>query len=54
MFHHCQTLHHTNPNATPRQRRAFVIHFMPIGTKRGNPGETMHPSWQQPILRMTV
>ena len=28
MFHHCQTLHYTQPNETDGQRRAFAIHFM--------------------------
>jgi len=32
MFHHCQTLHRTLPNRTERQRRAWVIHYMPAGT----------------------
>jgi ectoine hydroxylase-related dioxygenase (phytanoyl-CoA dioxygenase family) len=32
MFHHCQTLHRTLPNRTERQRRAWVIHYMPSGT----------------------
>ena len=34
MFHHCRTLHHTKPNLTPRQRRAWVIHFMPSDTRQ--------------------
>lgn len=54
MFHHCQTLHHTNPNTTPRQRRAFAMHFMTLGTMRGNPQEVMHPSWGRPILRAVI
>jgi ectoine hydroxylase-related dioxygenase (phytanoyl-CoA dioxygenase family) len=53
MFHHCQTLHHTDPNTTPRQRRAFAIHMMTTGTRGGN-GEVMRPSYRQPILRMIV
>jgi ectoine hydroxylase-related dioxygenase (phytanoyl-CoA dioxygenase family) len=32
MFHHCRTLHHTLPNLTPRQRRAFAIHYMAAET----------------------
>jgi phytanoyl-CoA hydroxylase len=51
MFHHCQTLHHTNPNTTPRQRRAFVIHVMPPGTRVGD-GEIMHADFHHPMLRM--
>ncbi len=31
MIHHCQTLHMTRPNLSPRQRRAWVIHFIPAG-----------------------
>lgn len=52
MFHHCQTLHHTNPNTTPRQRRAFAIHFMPVGTTRG--GDPMRTNFGHPILRMSI
>ena len=33
MFHHCQTLHYTQPNETERQRRAFAIHLMTPGTR---------------------
>ena len=51
MFHHCQTLHCTHPNATDRQRRAFAIHFMPFGTRDAN-GEIMHASFTRPVLRM--
>jgi ectoine hydroxylase-related dioxygenase (phytanoyl-CoA dioxygenase family) len=29
MVHHCQTLHNTQPNTSPRERRAFAIHYMP-------------------------
>ncbi|MCA1595842.1 MAG: phytanoyl-CoA dioxygenase family protein [Chloroflexi bacterium] len=32
MFHHCLTLHSTKPNRTPRQRRAWVMHYIPAGT----------------------
>jgi ectoine hydroxylase-related dioxygenase (phytanoyl-CoA dioxygenase family) len=48
MFHHCQTLHHTKPNATPRQRRAWVIHYMPAETRQN--GHTMP---DRPLLRGT-
>ena len=41
MVHHCMTLHQTNPNPTPRERRAMVIHYMPAGTRNGS-GEVMH------------
>jgi len=54
MFHHCQTLHHTNPNTTPRQRRAFAVHCMPLGTVRGDKNELMRPDWSHPVLRITV
>jgi phytanoyl-CoA hydroxylase len=53
MFHHCQTLHHTNPNTTPRQRRAFAIHFMTPGT-RASSGAQMQVSYKQPMLRMSM
>ena len=33
MLHHCMTLHQTNPNRSPRDRRAMVIHYMSSGTK---------------------
>jgi ectoine hydroxylase-related dioxygenase (phytanoyl-CoA dioxygenase family) len=34
VFHHCRTLHNTKPNHTPRQRRAWVMHLMPSGTRQ--------------------
>ncbi|MGH7215153.1 MAG: phytanoyl-CoA dioxygenase family protein [Tepidisphaeraceae bacterium] len=52
MFHHCQTLHYTDPNTTPRQRRAFAIHFMTPGTSSRE--GVMRPSFGRPILRMCV
>ena len=33
MVHHCLTLHQTNPNNSSRDRRAIVIHYMPVGTQ---------------------
>jgi ectoine hydroxylase-related dioxygenase (phytanoyl-CoA dioxygenase family) len=33
MVHHCLTLHQTNPNNSSRDRRAMVIHYMPVGTQ---------------------
>jgi ectoine hydroxylase-related dioxygenase (phytanoyl-CoA dioxygenase family) len=53
MFHHCQTLHHTNPNTTPRQRRAFAIHMMMPGT-RNSAGVVFRPDFHHSILRMTI
>lgn len=53
MFHHCQTLHYTPPNTTDRQRRAFVIHFMPPGT-RGHNGEILRVGFHHPMLRMSI
>jgi phytanoyl-CoA hydroxylase len=50
MFHHCLTLHHTKPNRTPRNRRAFAIHFMTPGTRDSN-DESMHVSFARPMLR---
>jgi phytanoyl-CoA hydroxylase len=60
MFHHCQTLHYTPPNKTDRQRRAFAIHYMPLGTSRvTRDAETdvettveMPVSFGRPILRV--
>ena len=47
MVHHCMTLHQTNPNRSPRDRRALAIHYMPSGTRNGN-GEVMKDN---PLLR---
>ncbi|MBP97881.1 hypothetical protein CMK18_18165 [Candidatus Poribacteria bacterium] len=33
MVHYCLTLHQTNPNRSDQDRRAMVIHYMPVGTK---------------------
>ncbi len=49
MFHHCQTLHYTAPNHSDRPRRAFTIHYMPVGT-RDRDGQVMAPSWSRPVL----
>lgn len=46
MFHHCRTLHHTKPNHSPRQRRAWVIHYMHADTTQGG-----RPLAQRPLLR---
>ena len=51
-LHHCQTLHHTGPNVTERQRRAFAIHYMTLGTKRPTTGEYIEVSFSHPVLRM--
>ena len=51
MFHHCQTLHHTPPNGTDRQRRAFAIHFMTLET-RAHDGSRMQVDFSRPMLRM--
>lgn len=50
MFHHCQTLHYTQPNTTDRQRRAFIVHFMQPGT-RDHKGEVFHAGFSHPVLR---
>ena len=47
MVHHCMTLHQTNPNRSPRDRRAMVIHYMQSGT-RNRDGEVMKDN---PLLR---
>jgi phytanoyl-CoA hydroxylase len=53
MFHHCQTLHYSAPNRSPRQRRAFAIHYMPAGTRDGQ-GRTMPVSWQRPLVSASL
>jgi phytanoyl-CoA hydroxylase len=53
MLHHCQTLHHTAPNTTDRQRRAFAIHYMAPGT-RGRDGEVIPVGFAHPMLRMAI
>lgn len=53
MFHHCQTLHYTQPNTTDRQRRAFILHFMPPGTLDLN-GNPMRVDFSRPMLRALV
>lgn len=50
-IHHCQTLHMTAPNTTPRQRRAFAIHFMTPGTRSLRTGEYLSVSFGRPLLR---
>jgi ectoine hydroxylase-related dioxygenase (phytanoyl-CoA dioxygenase family) len=53
MFHHCQTLHYTAPNRSARQRRAFIIHYMAVGT-RDQKGEVLRASWERPILSLEM
>jgi len=53
MFHHCQTLHYTQPNATDRQRRAFIVHVMPPGTV-GADGNVIHVGFSHPMLRASM
>lgn len=53
MFHHCQTLHYTQPNATDRQRRAMALHYMAPGTRAGD-GEIMHTGFSRPMVRMRM
>jgi ectoine hydroxylase-related dioxygenase (phytanoyl-CoA dioxygenase family) len=50
MFHHCQTLHYTQPNETDRQRRAYAIHFMQPGT-RASDGNVIPVNYHHPMLR---
>ena len=35
MVHHCLMFHTTLPNYSSRDRRAMVIHYMPVGTRNG-------------------
>jgi phytanoyl-CoA hydroxylase len=53
MFHHCQTLHYTQPNMTDRQRRAFAIHFMPPGTRHGD-GKVIGVGFSHPMLKVVA
>ena len=54
MFHHCQTYHYTARNTTDRQRRAFAIHFMTLGTRSLRTGEYLKVSFARPLVRMTI
>jgi ectoine hydroxylase-related dioxygenase (phytanoyl-CoA dioxygenase family) len=46
VFHHCQTLHNTQPNHSTRQRRAWVRHY--ISTEVKQKGECLT---DRPLLR---
>lgn len=50
-IHHCQTLHHTQPNPTDRQRRAFAMHYMVPGTRSLSTGEYLRVGFKRPLLR---
>ncbi|MCB0184220.1 MAG: phytanoyl-CoA dioxygenase family protein [Caldilineaceae bacterium] len=50
-IHHCQVLHHTEPNTTDRQRRALAIHYMVPGTRSLRTGEYLGVSFGRPLLR---
>ena len=43
MFHHCLNYHMTPKNITDRQRRAFVMIFMPDGTRYNHDQSPQHP-----------
>jgi ectoine hydroxylase-related dioxygenase (phytanoyl-CoA dioxygenase family) len=43
MFHHCLNYHLTPRNSTDRQRRAFVMIFMPDGTRYNHQQSPGHP-----------
>jgi phytanoyl-CoA hydroxylase len=43
MFHHCLNYHMTPQNITDRQRRAFVIIYMPDGTRYHHDQSPNHP-----------
>jgi ectoine hydroxylase-related dioxygenase (phytanoyl-CoA dioxygenase family) len=43
MFHHCLNYHMTPANVTDRQRRAFVMIFMPDGTRYNPTQSPKHP-----------
>jgi ectoine hydroxylase-related dioxygenase (phytanoyl-CoA dioxygenase family) len=43
MFHHCLNYHLTPQNITDRQRRAFVMIYMPDGTRYNHAQSPAHP-----------
>jgi ectoine hydroxylase-related dioxygenase (phytanoyl-CoA dioxygenase family) len=43
MFHHCLNFHMTPQNVTDRQRRAFIIIYMPDGTRYNHAQAQRHP-----------
>ncbi|HET6385395.1 MAG TPA: phytanoyl-CoA dioxygenase family protein [Armatimonadota bacterium] len=43
MFHHCLNYHMTPQNVTDRQRRAFVMIYMPDGTRYNRAQSPNHP-----------
>ncbi len=49
MVHHCLMFHTTLPNNSNRDRRAMVIHYMPVGTRNGE-GELLEVD-DFPLLR---
>ncbi|MEZ5278526.1 MAG: phytanoyl-CoA dioxygenase family protein [Opitutaceae bacterium] len=51
LFHHCQTLHYTQPNTTDHQRRALAIHFMPPGTTSEHRTGIIPVDFSHPLLR---
>jgi phytanoyl-CoA hydroxylase len=53
MFHHCQTLHYTAPNITDRQRRAFAIHYMPVGTS-DREGHVLSANYARPVVSLSM
>jgi len=42
MFHHCLNFHMTPQNVTDRQRRAFIIIYMPDGTRYNHTQSPRH------------
>jgi 2-oxoglutarate-dependent dioxygenase len=46
LFHHCQTLHNTQPNRSTRQRRAWVRHYIAADVTQGGKLLT-----DRPVLR---
>jgi phytanoyl-CoA hydroxylase len=51
-FHHCQALHRSSPNKSPRPRRAVVMRFIPAGTQSPRMQTTEWSFFVHPILRM--
>ena len=43
LFHHCQTLHNTQPNRSTRQRRAWVRHYIAADVTQGGNRLTDRP-----------
>jgi len=52
LFHHCEMLHYSTPNASEKPRRALGLHYVTPGTR--SPLVNVRVSLTHPILRMRV